>query len=277
MGHLRLVVAMIGMMSVVESFSTVTRMNSFVNLNGQKENIMPSSRLTTIRKMSSVEEDNEDRKIQAAKLEERTIEIESTKDDEEKEVSAGAKVNTVNERLMKELEEAQEKEKYGNKGKKGKFEFRYAPERTEEERLAALEEARNLNGINPLICIGGAIFAGVVSAALWSATGYIGEVFATHPVETDFYTIQRLAGVFRNVVIGIVSLASGFFGVTGLGIFLLGIRVAYGVLTGELDPTPIVNSKSSKEQPQILNIWEFMTGSNKRRSKDGGKRDNPFL
>ena len=275
---------MIGMMNVVDSFSGMTRMNSFVSLIGQKDNnnnisIMPTSnRLTTmISKMA--EEDNEDRKIQAAKLEERTIEIESTKDDgdEEKEVTVGAKVNTVNERLMKELEEAQEMEKYGKKGKKGKFEFRYAPEKTEEERLAALEEARNLNGINPLICIGGAIFAGVVSAALWSATGYIGEVFATHPVETDFYTVQRLAGVFRNVVIGIVSLASGFFGVTGLGIFLLGIRVAYGVLTGELDPTPIVNSKSSKEQPKILNIWDFMTGSNKRRTKDGNKRDNPFL
>ena len=275
---------MIGMMNVVDSFSGMTRMNSFVSLIGQKDNnnnisIMPTSnRLTTmISKMA--EEDNEDRKIQAAKLEERTIEIESTKDDgdEEKEVTVGAKVNTVNERLMKELEEAQEMEKYGKKGKKGKFEFRYAPEKTEEERLAALEEARNLNGINPLICIGGAIFAGVVSAALWSATGYIGEVFATHPVETDFYTVQRLAGVFRNVVIGIVSLASGFFGVTGLGIFLLGIRVAYGVFTGELDPTPIVNSKSSKEQPQILNIWDFMTGSNKRRTKDGNKRDNPFL
>ena len=275
---------MIGMMNVVDSFSGMTRMNSFVSLIGQKDNnnnisIMPTSnRLTTmISKMA--EEDNEDRKIQAAKLEERTIEIESTKDDgdEEKEVTVGAKVNTVNERLMKELEEAQEIEKYGKKGKKGKFEFRYAPEKTEEERLAALEEARNLNGINPLICIGGAIFAGVVSAALWSATGYIGEVFATHPVETDFYTVQRLAGVFRNVVIGIVSLASGFFGVTGLGIFLLGIRVAYGVFTGELDPTPIVNSKSSKEQPQILNIWDFMTGSNKRRTKDGNKRDNPFL
>ena len=275
---------MIGMMNVVDSFSGMTRMNSFVSLIGQKDNnnnisIMPTSnRLTTmIRKMA--EEDNEDRKIQAAKLEERTIEIESTKDDgdEEKEVTVGAKVNTVNERLMKELEEAQEMEKYGKKGKKGKFEFRYAPEKTEEERLAALEEARNLNGINPLICIGGAIFAGVVSAALWSATGYIGEVFATHPVETDFYTVQRLAGVFRNVVIGITSLASGFFGVTGLGIFLLGIRVAYGVFTGELDPTPIVNSKSSKEQPQILNIWDFMTGSNKRRTKDGNKRDNPFL
>ena len=45
---------------------------------------------------------------------------------------------------------------------------------------------------------------------------------------------------------GVSSLASGSFGVIGLGIFLLGLRVAYGVATGELDPTPIKQPKSEK-------------------------------
>lgn len=225
----------------------------------------------------SNEKNDADRvKFKAAQLEESIIEIKSEKSQEETKEDTGAKVNTVNERLLQELQEAQDKEKYGSKSKLGKkFQFRYSPEKTDEERLAALEEARNLNGINPWICIGGSLFAAAVSAGLWFATGYLGEVFATHPVTSDFYTIQRLASVFRNAVIGIVSLASGFFGVTGLGIFLLGLRVAQGVLTGELDPTPIVNK--NKDDPQILNIWGFMTGSNKRRSKDGKKRDNPFL
>jgi hypothetical protein len=60
----------------------------------------------------------------------------------------------------------------------------------------------------------------------------------------------------RNVIIAIVSLASGFFGVTGLGIFLLGVRVAYGVATGELDPMPI--KKSKQEEIEMPNVWDLM-------------------
>ena len=76
---------------------------------------------------------------------------------------------------------------------------------------------------------------------------------------------------------GLSSLASGFFGVIGIGIFLLGIRVAYGVVTGELDPTPIKQSKS--EEIVLPDVWSLMTGKkpNRRGSRGmGGGDDNPF-
>lgn len=78
-----------------------------------------------------------------------------------------------------------------------------------------------------------------------------------------------MAGVFRNVVVGLSSLASGFFGVVGLGIFLLGVRVGYGVIMGELDPTPIkvpkVVNDSGGEEFVLPDVWELMMGKKKRR------------
>ena len=77
-------------------------------------------------------------------------------------------------------------------------------------------------------------------------------LLTSHPLETDLYFAQRLADVFRNAVMGVSSLASGFFGIIGLGIFVLGLRVAYGVATGEVDPTPIKQPKSEDMSRTML-------------------------
>jgi hypothetical protein len=175
---------------------------------------------------------------------------------------------TVNERLQAELEELKRKEMYGSKssiGKKIGLDS-FASTKTDEERQASIEEARDLNGVNPVVALGGAAFALTAAAGLWILTSYLAEVFATHPVETDVYFVQRVASVFRNVVMGLTSLASGFFGVCGFGLLLLGFRVAYGVATGELDPTPI---KTKKQEIEMPNVWELMTSQKGRR----GRRD----
>ncbi|KAL3776763.1 hypothetical protein HJC23_013941 [Cyclotella cryptica] len=165
-----------------------------------------------------------------------------------------AATNTVNERLLEEIRAAANAQKYGSsvnsRGKRDLFsEFR--SQKSEEERRRSIEEARDLNGVNPLVCIGG----------------------AAHPLDTDVYFLQRLAGVFRNVVVGLTSLASGFFGVVGVGIFLLGVRVAYGVLVGELDPTPI---KRKGEEVVLPDVWGLMMGGTRRRGKRGGGGDDLF-
>ena len=126
------------------------------------------------------------------------------------------------------------------------------------------------------MCIGGAAFAWGCAGALWFFTTYLGVLFASNPLETDVYFVQRLTSVFRNVVMGLSSLASGFFGVVGIGIFLLGIRVAYGVMTGELDPTPIKVAKS--DEIVLPDVWGLMMGKKpNRRGKRGlGGDDNSF-
>lgn len=173
---------------------------------------------------------------------------------------------------MQEINAAAQTQKYGPKSDLFK-EFRST--KTEEERRRSIEEARDLNGVNPLVCIGGAAFAWMCAGGLWLFTTYMGVVFASHPLETDVYFLQRVAGVFRNVVMGLSSLASGFFGVVGVGIFLLGVRVGYGVMVGELDPTPIKQKKG--EEIVIPDVWGLMMGKKpNKRGKRGLGNDDLF-
>ena len=116
---------------------------------------------------------------------------------------------------------------------------------------------------------------------LWTLTQFLAEVFATHPVSADApYAFARLASVFRNLVMGLSSLASGFFGVTGLGVFLLGVRVAIGVSKGELDPTPIKKQTlggSRDDDIQLPNVWDLMMGKKPgRRGQKANDDNNPF-
>jgi hypothetical protein len=184
--------------------------------------------------------------------------IDTSETTQEKEEPAGsAATNTINERLMAELKEArgQEKGSKSSVGKKlGLDTFR--SDKTEEEREAAIQEARNLNGVNPAVALAGSAFALAAAAGLWALTNFLAEYFVLHPIESDTYAVERVTAVMRNVVMGIVALASGFFGVTGLGIFLLGVRVAYGVATGELDPTPI--KKCKQDEVEMPNVWDLM-------------------
>lgn len=122
--------------------------------------------------------------------------------------------------------------------------------------------------------MGGATFSWACAGALWIFTQFLAQLFATHPLDTDIYFVQRLAQVFRNAVLGLSSLASGFFGVIGVGIFLLGLRVAYGVARGELDPTPI--KKKAGEEVVIPDIWGLMMGQKPNRRGGRGSGNNPF-
>lgn len=195
------------------------------------------------------------------------------------ESSGKAVTNTINERLMTELQEAVDKEKYGPRSSAGK---KYGlvdgfgrARKSDEEIKAAIAEARDLNGVNPLVALAGGVFALGAAAVLWWSTSQLGLWFATHPPQTDVYFVQRAAQVFRNVAMGMISLASGFFGVTGLGILLLGVRVAYGVITGELDPTPIKPSvtaaaaaKEKQEAVQLGRIMDLMMNKKPNRRRN---------
>ena len=211
--------------------------------------------------------DTVERRFSAATTEKKEILISSSDNEDVVPINGSnnkAATSTVNERLLSEIQASVDKEKYGT-GKNREYFKEFQSQKTEEERQKSIEEARDLNGVNPLVCIGGAAFAWACAGGLWLLTTYLGVLFASHPLATDVYFVQRLTQVFRNVVMGLSSLASGFFGVVGIGIFLLGIRVAYGVMTGELDPTPIVKNKS--DEIVLPDIWGLMTGKQNKRGK----------
>lgn len=195
----------------------------------------------------------------------------STKSNNADKQDTKAATRTVNERLMAELEEAAKKEKHGTKSpltKKFSLDM-FQSTKTDEERKAAIEEARNLNGVNPVVTGVASIVALATAYGLWQATTSLGVFFATHPVDSDWYVVQRSTAVFRNVAMGLVSLGSGFCFVTGLGILLLTGRVAVGVAKGELDPTPLPTKPG--EEVEIPNVWDLML--NKKPNRRGGGKD----
>lgn len=194
-------------------------------------------------------------------------------------VDGTAATKTVNERLLAELKAAENKEKFGPRTAAGKklalVDGFGRTRKTDEEIQAAIEAARDLNGLNPIVVLLGSFFALGAAAGLWYATQQLGIFFALHPVDTDVYFVVRTSQVVRNVAMGLISLASGFFGVCGLGIFMLGVRVAYGVTTGELDPTPI--KQNQQDKVDMPNVWDLML--NKKPNRRGGRNgddNNPF-
>jgi hypothetical protein len=187
-----------------------------------------------------------------------------SKDDEP---MAEAAINTINERLMAELKQAENKEKYGKRSTMSKSLglSPFGSSLSDEDRQRAIEEARNLNGVNPFVAIGGGLVGLAIATGLWCATTALGTFFALHPVDTDVYFVSRVSSVIRNVAMGFSSLASGFFGVTGVGILALGIRVGYGVITGELDPTPI--KKKASDEIEVPNILDLMMNKKPNRRR----------
>ncbi|CAE7033036.1 SLC2A3 [Symbiodinium natans] len=105
-----------------------------------------------------------------------------------------------------------------------------------EEQKRIVQQEVDLNGIDPVACFLGAAPVAALSYGFWTFTSRSAEWFYNHPVESDFYPVQRLGLVFQAAVVGLSSLAAGIFGFTALGILLLGVRVSFGVMSGELDP-----------------------------------------
>ena len=82
----------------------------------------------------------------------------------------------------------------------------------------------DISDVNPLSAFGGALGGALISGALWLLLRFLLEAYITHPLETDFYVVQRISAIVRTAVVGLLALGSGISGVTSLGLFLLGSR-----------------------------------------------------
>lgn len=133
----------------------------------------------------------------------------------------GARIGTVNERMMRELQ-------------KTAAPIRRAPTEVESK---IQYEAVDLNGVQPLVLFASAVAVALVSAGAWIFTNVMAVQFTENPLETDIYFLQRISSFIRQVVVGTGALGTGIFGVTALGLGALGVRVTMGVVSGELDPS----------------------------------------
>ena len=94
----------------------------------------------------------------------------------------------------------------------------------------------DINGIQPGKPFLFSLVAGGMALVGWKLSNYLSAHFAVQFLTSEFYPVQRIAIVARNVIVGIVTLGTGFSGMIALGLFGLGVAVTVGVLKGELDP-----------------------------------------
>ena len=91
-----------------------------------------------------------------------------------------------------------------------------------------------LNGINPLFLVLGAVSYGTFSYFSWQFTCAAAEYFAEHPMDSAFYVVARLSSLARVVVIGLGALGTGVTAIAGVGQAALAVQVALGVASGEV-------------------------------------------
>jgi len=174
-----------------------------------------------------------------------------------------------------QLEEEEEKEEEidttrttgGARGLSRRLRERLADEISAQEKTVAkvptedqkriVQQDVDLNGVDPITCILGAVPVAALSYGFWTFTESAAAWFVSHPITTDFYPAQRLGIVFQTALIGLSSLAAGIFGFTALGLLLLGFRVAAGVMSGELDPKK--ESTEPMKQSTAERVRDFLT------------------
>jgi hypothetical protein len=82
-----------------------------------------------------------------------------------------------------------------------------------------------------LKCFSGAFMAGTIAWLAYRLTGAIAATFAAKPVLSDNPAVVNIASAVRTLVVGMVALGAGVFGIAGLGLFLLGLQLAFQRMT----------------------------------------------
>jgi hypothetical protein len=77
----------------------------------------------------------------------------------------------------------------------------------------------------PLRCITGAIFSGGLGFAMYSLMISIATTFAAKPIHSDNPMAVNIGSAVRTLVVGIVALGTGIFGIVAIGLFALAIQL----------------------------------------------------
>ena len=85
----------------------------------------------------------------------------------------------------------------------------------------------------PLSCFIGSFLAGTLGILCYRMMVAIATTFAAKPVMSDNTVVLNISVAVRTLVVGIVALGAGVFGITAVGLFLLGIQIMIKKLTGQ--------------------------------------------
>jgi hypothetical protein len=88
-------------------------------------------------------------------------------------------------------------------------------------------KASTTSKLTPLRCFTGALVAGTIAVLLYQATGGVATTFALHSVQSDNFIVMRMSAAVRTLVIGMFALATGVFGMAGIGLGGLGFQLLF--------------------------------------------------
>ena len=88
----------------------------------------------------------------------------------------------------------------------------------------------------PLRCLSGAVISGGIGIALYSLTAAIASSFASKPIHSNNPAVINIASAVRTLVVGIVALGTGIFGVVTLGLVALALQLLLQQMTKRSNP-----------------------------------------
>ncbi len=78
-----------------------------------------------------------------------------------------------------------------------------------------------------LKCFSGSFMAGTIALLAYRLMVGIATTFAAKPIVSDNPTVMNIASAVRTLVVGMVALGAGVFGMAALGLFLLGFQLLW--------------------------------------------------
>lgn len=85
----------------------------------------------------------------------------------------------------------------------------------------------------PLSCFSGSFMAGTLGLLCYRMMVAIATTFAAKPVTSDNTVVLNISVAVRTLVVGIVALGAGVFGITAVGLFFLGIQIIIKKFSGK--------------------------------------------
>ena len=78
---------------------------------------------------------------------------------------------------------------------------------------------------SPLRCLIGAVISGGMGYAMYSLMIAIATNFATKPVHSINPLVIKISSAVRTLVVGVIALGSGIFGIVAIGLLALGVQL----------------------------------------------------
>jgi hypothetical protein len=85
---------------------------------------------------------------------------------------------------------------------------------------------------SPLRCFSGALISGGLAFLMYRMTIAIATAFARTPIQSTNPAVISISSAVRTLVNGMVALGTGVFGITALGLLLLGLQLSIQKLRG---------------------------------------------